>query len=267
MESTDREMSRPRPGRLRIAMVTSASRRGESVLFALGREGIVVDELIIDRLRLKGTRQVLRNNGPAEVFRRISRRARARGDTQTRHPSSWHRYGVFARSVSFVDDINGTQGRVLLERTEPDLIVLGPSRILTPETLSIAKVATLNPHPGLLPDYRGVDVVRWAIRNGDPVGVSVHLVDEGIDTGAVLVQREVPLRDGDTIGDINRRVNALSGHLMAGVVARYVRGETPEPIAPARVKGSEKGKLWPRMSPGEREEVDRILADSSTVSA
>jgi methionyl-tRNA formyltransferase len=51
------------------------------------------------------------------------------------------------------------------------LILLGGARILKRPILECARLAVLNAHPGLLPAYRGVDVIPWALHNGDPVGV------------------------------------------------------------------------------------------------
>ncbi len=70
--------------------------------------------------------------------------------------------------------------------------------------LEMPTLGTLNAHPGLLPRYRGVDVVAWAVLNGDPVGVSVHLVDAGIDTGRICRTRELPIHRGDTLEEVKR---------------------------------------------------------------
>lgn len=71
--------------------------------------------------------------------------------------------------------------------------------------MAIPKVATVNIHTGILPQYRGLDSRRWAILDGGAVGVSAHLVDEGLDTGEILVQRELALQPGDTIKTVTDR--------------------------------------------------------------
>jgi methionyl-tRNA formyltransferase len=65
----------------------------------------------------------------------------------------------------------------------------------------------LNVHAGKLPEYRGRNIINWAIINGEPdLGVTVHLVDHGIDTGDILLQRILPIAWTDTYGDVLERV-------------------------------------------------------------
>ena len=62
-------------------------------------------------------------------------------------------------------------------------------------------------HAGKLPEYRGRNIINWAIINGETeIGVTVHLVDHGIDTGDILLQRILPIAWTDTYGDVLDRV-------------------------------------------------------------
>ena len=88
--------------------------------------------------------------------------------------------------------------------------------------IQAAKVAVLNAHPGLLPKYRGVDVIAWALLNGDPVGVTVHRVDAGIDTGDIILQDSVSLENGDTMASLRRKVEILAGRLTADAVSNVI---------------------------------------------
>jgi methionyl-tRNA formyltransferase len=119
----------------------------------------------------------------------------------------------------------------LLESLQPDFLVLGGAPILPEAVLRTARIGTLNAHPGLLPRYRGVDVVAHAVLNGGPIGATVHYVDAGVDTGGVLGRVEVSPVPGDSLASLQARVETAGGVLLARVLARLVRGEEvpPEP--------------------------------------
>lgn len=79
-----------------------------------------------------------------------------------------------------------------LREIAPDYLVAGGCGIIREPILSLA--TPVNAHPGLLPEYRGLDPVLWSVSHGDPVGATVHIVTEGIDEGAILLRRELPWR-------------------------------------------------------------------------
>ena len=122
-----------------------------------------------------------------------------------------------------------------MEKVSTDLLVLGGAPILKSHVIQAAKVAVLNAHPGLLPKYRGVDVIAWALRNGDPVGVTVHRVDAGVDTGGIISQESVPLEDGDTMASLRRKVEILAGRLMADAVSTVITSGIVECRPQARI--------------------------------
>ena len=114
-----------------------------------------------------------------------------------------------------VDNHNSPSCRERLRAYGPDLVVLGGTRILRPPPLAIPPRGTINAHPGLLPQLRGSSSVGWALYKDLPVGSTVHYVDAGIDTGPILLQRQLPVRRGEGYEQIVRRVLTLSGNLMA----------------------------------------------------
>jgi len=89
-------------------------------------------------------------------------------------------------------------------KTEPDLCVMAfVTHILPERVLTAARLGTVEYHPSLLPRHRGRSAMHWAIRMGDRVtGLTVFWVDEGIDTGPILLQREVPIDPDDTVGSL-----------------------------------------------------------------
>ncbi len=108
-------------------------------------------------------------------------------------------------NLHFLEDPNSNEGLALIKAIAPDVLAVNVLNILRKPILEIPKVATVNIHTGILPQYRGLDSRRWAILDGGSVGVSAHLVDEGLDTGEILVKRELELQPGDTIKKVTDR--------------------------------------------------------------
>jgi len=91
---------------------------------------------------------------------------------------------------------------------EPDLVVLaGFMRVLAPEV--VGRFRIVNTHPALLPSFPGAHAVRDALAAGvDTTGVTVHWVDEGVDTGPIIAQQEVPILAGDDEDSLRIRIQA-----------------------------------------------------------
>ncbi len=102
----------------------------------------------------------------------------------------------------------------------PDLIVVVAFRILPRELFSIPRFGSFNLHASLLPKYRGAAPIHWAIINGErETGVSTFFLAEKVDTGTLLYQERVPIRDEDDAGSLHDSL-ALAG---AGLVLKTVR--------------------------------------------
>jgi phosphoribosylglycinamide formyltransferase-1 len=96
----------------------------------------------------------------------------------------------------------------ILDEARADLVCLaGYMRILSPDFVERWRGRILNIHPSLLPKYRGVSPQKRAIEAGERVsGCTVHLVDEGTDTGPVVLQKEVRIEPGDTEESLSARI-------------------------------------------------------------
>lgn len=90
--------------------------------------------------------------------------------------------------------------------------------------LSVPKFGFLNIHPSLLPAYRGPVPVFWQLRDGTETGVTVHYMDEGLDTGDIAAQTAVPLPDGISQADAERRLMPAGVDLLRDVLADLARG-------------------------------------------
>lgn len=105
-----------------------------------------------------------------------------------------------------------------------DLIVLGGTRIIRGKILEFPKYAVLNSHPGLLPDCRGSASPAWSVYHDIKVGSTTHICDPGIDTGDILLRREVPVTRGMTYEDLCYHTLVLAGVLMKEAVMAYDSG-------------------------------------------
>jgi len=114
-------------------------------------------------------------------------------------------------------------GDELLEQIEvwsPDLVVCaGFMRILPPRVVSALSPFLINTHPALLPAFPGAHAVRDALAAGvAQTGVTVHIVDEGVDTGPVIVQEAVAIEPGDTESELHERIKTIERRLLTQAV-------------------------------------------------
>ncbi len=129
--------------------------------------------------------------------------------------------------VYCVSNHNDDTCQELLQADKPDLLVLGGTRIIKPKILKVPRQATINSHPGLLPRLRGSASVGWALYKDLPQGATTHYVVPGIDTGDIILSRQLPVYRSDTYESINYRVAILSGELMAEAVTAISNGAAP----------------------------------------
>ncbi len=103
---------------------------------------------------------------------------------------------------------------------DPDLVVLaGFMRILPANFVQALSPNLINTHPSLLPAFPGAHAVRDALSAGaKTTGVTVHVVDEGVDTGPQLAQREVQVEDNDTEAALHERIKVVERELLVDVV-------------------------------------------------
>lgn len=113
-----------------------------------------------------------------------------------------------------------------LEAIRPDaIIVVAYGRLIPRWMLDLPRYGNLNLHGSLLPKYRGAAPIQWAVANGEKVtGVTTMRLDEGMDTGDMLLRRELPIGPSDTAEDIFPRLAALGAPLMVETLAALEAG-------------------------------------------
>ncbi len=124
-----------------------------------------------------------------------------------------------------------------LRDLQPDLmVVVAYGQILPKSILNIPKYGAVNVHASLLPKYRGAAPIAWAILNGENVtGVTTMVMDEGMDTGDILLQAEVPVGSDDTCQILHDRLASLGTRLLIETLERMKQGNIqPIPQDPSK---------------------------------
>jgi methionyl-tRNA formyltransferase len=131
---------------------------------------------------------------------------------------------------------NNAELRSRLEGIQPDaIIVVAYGRLIPGWMLDLPRYGNLNLHGSLLPKYRGAAPIQWAVANGETItGVTTMRLDEGMDTGDMLLRRELPIHPSDTAEDLFPRLAALGAPLMVETLAGLEAGS----IAPQKQDGT-----------------------------
>jgi folate-dependent phosphoribosylglycinamide formyltransferase PurN len=159
--------------------------------------------------------------------------------------------------VHVVESHNSSTCVEVVKALKPDVIILRGCGIIKWPILEIPKLGTINPHYAELPTYRGMDVTEWAALHGDPVAVSVHFVAEGVDTGAILAHRRVPVERGDTVGGLRDKSAAIAVELFVEVLAKLKAG-TSVPRTQPMTEGKQYFTMHPRLRRLANERLRRI---------
>ena len=120
----------------------------------------------------------------------------------------------------------------ILKELEPEVIVvIAYGQILPKDILELPGYGCVNVHASLLPKYRGAAPIQWAVINGDKVtGVTTMLMNEGLDTGDILLKKEVGVDEKETGGSLFEKLSAVGAELMLDTLSGLERGEiTPVP--------------------------------------
>lgn len=141
--------------------------------------------------------------------------------------------------TSFVRDV---------ARIRPDLIwVNSYSMIVRPDVLALPRLGGLNLHGGLLPRYRGSNPTQWAILNGETeTGVTLHEMADGLDTGAIIDRRVVPLLFEDTWQVVYSRIAEATDELIASHLPSILSGQWT-----ATPQDENQARHWPRRTPAD----------------
>ena len=118
-----------------------------------------------------------------------------------------------------------------IKHFDPDLVVLaGFMKILPPNFVAALSPNLINTHPSLLPEFKGAHAVRDALAAGATrTGVTIHVVDEGVDTGPHLAQAEVQILPGETEAALHERIKVVERELLVDVVKQFAESKAQQP--------------------------------------
>lgn len=121
----------------------------------------------------------------------------------------------------------------LIERLKSEnadfFVVVAYGKILPKEILDIPRLGCINIHASLLPEYRGAAPIQWSIIDGKKkTGITTMLMDEGLDTGDILKQYELPIADDETGGSLFDKLAILGGEAIVDTIANF-ESITPKP--------------------------------------
>jgi methionyl-tRNA formyltransferase len=132
------------------------------------------------------------------------------------------------------EKIRAPEAQELLQKLTPDVIVIiAYGQIIPARLLTVPKLGWINLHASLLPKYRGAAPINWAIVNGEAkTGVTSMRIDAGMDTGEILLQKEMDIGAAVTAPELAARMSELGAPLMAETLRGLAAGTiTPRPQA------------------------------------
>ena len=197
-----------------IAVLASgAGSNLQAILDALhgGPEGIVVAGVASDRPGARALERAEQAGVPTATFPREAFADRA------------------ARDAALADWIAAREARLV--------VLAGYMQLLSPAFLQRFPHAVINVHPALLPAFPGLDAVGQALAHGVKVfGVTIHFVDEGVDTGPIVLQRALELPRAHTRAEVLQRLHAIEHELLPEAIRLIARGAVRiDPADPRRV--------------------------------
>ncbi|AEH23101.1 Methionyl-tRNA formyltransferase [Thermodesulfobacterium geofontis OPF15] len=115
----------------------------------------------------------------------------------------------------------------ILKDLSPDLIVVcAYGKIIPKEILEIPKFGCWNIHASLLPKYRGASPINWAILEGEKeTGITIMLMDEGLDTGPILLQKKIPISENDDANSLSQKLAQLGKETILSAIELHKKGE------------------------------------------
>ena len=115
----------------------------------------------------------------------------------------------------------------MLREANPDLaIVVAYGKILPKEILEFPKYGCINIHASLLPKLRGAGPIQWSVINGfEKTGVTSMQMDEGLDTGDMLIRKEIAIGENETAGELHDRVSLLGAEVLEETINALIAGE------------------------------------------
>ncbi len=172
-------------------------------------------QAILDDAKSSSLYQVVRVVSNRAEANGLNRAAQAGVPTAVLSPKNFPSREAYDRELAKV-----------IREAKGELIALaGFMRLLSPEFVREFQGRILNIHPALLPSFPGTEAIEQAWNHGVKVtGVTVHFVDEGVDTGPILLQKEVPVGEGETLEQLTQRIHEVEHQLYPRAIRLVAQG-------------------------------------------
>jgi folate-dependent phosphoribosylglycinamide formyltransferase PurN len=219
--------------KLRIVLLTRTGRpSGEEILKKLVSAqkeivGVVAEKrsrILLNHGVYKFFKQSIQQHGYAFLFSRAKEflKALIRGDKDfLKTFCSRHHVPFF-----LVDDHNSESSKDILQALEADVLITANTRIIKSHILNTPARAAINFHTSKLPQYAGLDSIFWALYHGEnEIGVTIHYLKEGLDTGHILSQETIPVTAHDDIGSLTAKANEIGSQLVAATIDKFESGD------------------------------------------
>tara|TARA_R110000824_G_scaffold283078_2_gene471416 strand:- start:3267 stop:3968 length:702 start_codon:yes stop_codon:yes gene_type:complete len=148
---------------------------------------------------------------------------------------------------------NSEETATIVKETSLDLGIILGARILKPVAFRRFSIGVMNMHPGILPENRGLDNLKWAIIDKKPQGVTTHLINDKIDRGQQILQEKIKIYEDDTLLDIHLRLQHLEQKLMIDSVSVLSRS--------SKLKTIEKGTYYKSVPPEREAKMMQMFDD------
>lgn len=215
--------------KFRIVLLTNGHEHGWRIVQGLKEHNIIPEYIVFSRKGLIWWDYTFRNKRIRPIFqyamtpfRLLSCMLRSLDPQRCVSRSS--------TNVIYSGGLNSMRLRRDLEAISPDFIILGGIGILSAQIIKTARYGVINVHPGLLPWARNVGVVGRSLERGIPVGITVHYVDEGVDTGRIIERHLLPITSNDqSLDELENKAQRLCANAMIKIVADVLmKGHIPK---------------------------------------
>lgn len=129
---------------------------------------------------------------------------------------------------------NNTEFKDEIKALNPDLVCVVSYGVILPKSfLKIPRLGCINVHPSMLPKYRGPAPIQWAILNGDKkTGVTIMYLNEKMDAGDIIIQKEVEIGDDETTGELWNRLSKIGAELLIESIKNIENGTAVRTVQP-----------------------------------
>lgn len=204
--------------------------------------------------------QAVRSYGPRSLLRRVLRIERVAASNENSKASSRPNPADYCRTEGIpairVGSLSTDEDLAQLRALAPDILVYAGGGILRHQVLAIPRLGTLNAHMGLLPQMRGMNVAEWSAMCGIPLGATIHLIDEGIDTGDILLFASAARKAPASIDALRETVDYVQVDALGRVVQWVLAANS---LPPRRVQKAREGRQFFTMHPDLRTILERSL--------